>query len=487
MRILHAATEAVPFCKTGGLGDVVGALAQRLGNEGNDVCLFLPKYRDIDATGIVGGMAQPVTVAVGREQVQVSLRYMQWKAVSVYFVDHPESFDREGLYSTNGKDFPDNERRFIIFSRAVLEGVKSLGFKPDIIHLHDWQTALIAAYVKRVYHEDPHLGAARTVLTVHNLAYQGLFPPETFALAGFADSDFSSGRMEFAGKFGFLKAGLVHADLVTTVSPAYAREIRESEKGFGLEGVLRSRGADLQGVLNGVDYEAWNPQTDRHLAKKYSLASVEQGKAACKADLQAACGFEARPDIPLIGIVSRLVRQKGLDVGLRALQGRLGRVQVAVLGLGEAEVSGMLAAFAREHPGSVFFRQDFDEPMVHKIYGGADLFLMPSRFEPCGLSQMIAMRYGTLPVVSRTGGLTDTVIEAAPEDASGAAVPNGFVAEPEDAEDLGRAIDRALAVYAAKADWRSRVAAAMERDFSWDRSTSIYLDLYRRLRRLVRT
>ncbi|MBI4678405.1 MAG: glycogen synthase GlgA [Elusimicrobia bacterium] len=498
MKILQVASEAVPFCKTGGLADVVGALSQRLGLEGHDVCLFLPRYRCVESTMSAAGMARPITITVGGQPVVVRLRYAQWKAVSVYFIDHPESFDREGLYGGDGKDYPDNDRRFVTFCRAVLESIKVLGFKPEVIHLHDWQAALIAAYLRRLYREDPSLGQASTVLTIHNLAYQGVFPRESFSLTGFAESDFTAGLMEYYGNFGFLKTGLTHADAITTVSPTYAREIQTAERGFGLEGILASRASDLCGVLNGVDYEVWNPQTDQHLAKRYSASNVAQGKAACKAELSRLCGFEDRPETPLIGIVSRLDRQKGLDIAAAALKSRLDRAKVVVQGVGDAELAGLLSKFAQDHPKSVFFRPEFDEPLVRKIYAGADIFLMPSRFEPCGLGQMIAMRYGAVPVVSRTGGLADTVFEgdppaadAFPKGAGDARPPastapsaNGFLAGPEDADDLGQAIDRALAAYAVPESWRARVLAGMGCDCSWDRSASIYADLYRRSRRL---
>ncbi|MBI5623104.1 MAG: glycogen synthase GlgA [Elusimicrobia bacterium] len=486
MKILQVASEAVPFCKTGGLADVVGALSQRLGMDGHDVCLFLPRYRCIEDGLLAGGMARPVEVPLAGEKATVSLRYAQWKAVSVYLVDHPESFDRDGLYGAGGKDYPDNARRFMLFSRAVLEGVKALGFRPEVIHLHDWQAALVAPYLKRLYRGEPALAGASTVLTIHNLAYQGVFPPEVFSWTGFPASDFKPELMEYYGNFGFLKAGLTSADVVTTVSPTYAREIQTAERGFGLEGILTGRSDTLFGVLNGVDHDLWNPQTDHHLPKRYSAGTFIPGKAACKAELQRRCGLQVEPGVPLVGIVSRLDRQKGLDLAAAALKGRLGRCQVAILGVGDAELAGLLTRFAGAHPGEVFFTAEFDEPLAHLIYSGADVFLMPSRFEPCGLGQIIAMRYGAVPVASRTGGLADTVfeVEAAVPGSSQVRSPNGFLAAPEDSEDLGKAIDRALDAFAEPESWHARVLAGMESDYSWDRSAAIYLDLYQRSRRL---
>ncbi|MFA6316789.1 MAG: glycogen synthase GlgA [Elusimicrobiota bacterium] len=490
MKILQVASEAVPFCKTGGLADVVGALSQRLGMDGHDVCLFLPRYRCVESGLIAGGMARSLEVPLAHESVTVSLRYAQWRSVSVYLVEHPESFDRPDLYGSGGKDYPDNARRFILFCRAVLEGVKLLGFRPDVVHLHDWQAALIAPYLKRVYQREPCLAGASTMLTVHNLAYQGVFPPEAFALTGFAAADFRPELMEYYGNLGFLKAGLTAAEVITTVSPTYAREIQTAERGFGLEGILSGRAETLFGVLNGVDHDLWNPQTDGHLPKRFSAGSFAAGKAACKAALQTRCGFDPRPDAPLVGVVSRLDRQKGLDLAVAALKGRLGRCQVAILGVGDAELAGLLTRFAAAHPKSVFYHPEFDEPLAHLIYAGSDIFLMPSRFEPCGLGQMIAMRYGAVPVASRTGGLADTVFEEeTPADPGSRQVrpANGFLAAPEDAEDLGRAVDRALDAYAVRDRWQARVLAGMEADCSWDRSASIYADLYQRSRRLAQS
>jgi len=480
MKILLAASEAVPFCKTGGLADVVGTLAQKLGSAGHDVCLFLPKYREVHVPALQGGIAYPLAIPLGGETVSVSLRYTQWKSASVCFIDYPPFFDREGLYGAGGSDHPDNDRRFILFSRAILEGARVMGFKPDVFHLHDWQAALVAAYLKRHYQNDPFFSKAASLLTVHNIAYQGNFMLGSLTAAGFGMENFTPESFEYFGKFSFLKAGLVCSDLLSTVSPTYAREIQESpERGFGLEGLLKHRGGDLHGVINGIDLEVWNPVTDSNLKQNYSIKAFLKGKAACKADLQRLCGLEPRKGVPLFGVVSRFDHQKGLDIAIEALESRLesGKgCQLAVLGQGEAALTEAFRALARRHPESVYLHSGFDEPFAHKIYAGADLFLMPSRFEPCGLGHMIAMRYGTVPVASRTGGLADTVFEAAAPERPA----NGFLAAPGDAADLGRAIDRALAAYAQKVSWKEMTRAAMACDFSWNRSVEKYLELYRR-------
>jgi starch synthase len=475
VKILVAASEAVPFCKTGGLADVVGALTQRLGALGHDVCLFLPKYRSIRAASLEGGIAHPISVPLGGASVDVGLSFLHRRGVSVYFVDYPLFFDREGLYGNAGKDHEDNDRRFALFSRAVLEGAKAIGFKPDVIHIHDWQTGLIAAHLKRHYKDDPHFADAGCVFTIHNMAYQGNFPRAALEMAGFGSEDWSSEGLEYYGQVSYLKGGIAHADRITTVSAAYAREIQEDpDRGFGLEGLLKRRSADLRGILNGVDLEVWDPSRDTSLPRRYSPADAGAGKAACKEALQRECGLEVRSDRPLIGVVSRLDYQKGLDIALKALEPRLDHCQLVMLGTGDPSLTEMYAALERRRAGSVHFHRSFDEAFAHRIYAASDLFLMPSRFEPCGLGQMIAMRYGAVPVVSKTGGLNDTVFEE-PKDGRPA---NGFLCKPGDGEDLAKALDRAIGEFG-KPAWGERVRAGMMGDFSWDRSVELYLEVFR--------
>ncbi|MBI4059903.1 MAG: glycogen synthase [Elusimicrobia bacterium] len=475
MKILIAASEAVPYCKTGGLADVIGALAQRLGGLGHDVCLFLPKYRAIRAASFEGGMAHSITVPLSGGTVDVGLGFLHRRGVSAYFVDYPLFFDREGLYGDGGRDHEDNDRRFALFSRAVLEGAKAVGFKPDVIHIHDWQTGLVAAHLKRHYKDDPYFAGTRCVFTIHNMAYQGNFPRAALAAGGFGPEDWSSEGLEYYGQVSYLKAGIVHADKLTTVSASYAREIQESpDRGFGLEGLIKRRARDLRGILNGIDLEVWDPSRDASLPRRYSPADAAAGKAACKEALQRECGLEVRGDRPLIGVVSRLDYQKGLDLALAALEPRLDRCQLVALGVGDPSLTEQFAALERRRAGAARFHRSFDEPIAHRVYAASDLFLMPSRFEPCGLGQMIAMRYGAVPLVSRTGGLNDTVFE---EERDGRAA-NGFLCRPGDGEDLARALDRALGEFGAPA-WNARVRAGMSGDFSWARSVELYLDVFR--------
>ena len=473
MKIVLAAGEAVPFCKTGGLADVVGAMARRLGEAGHDVLLFLPKYRAVEAATLSGGLSQPLSIKLGSETVEAQLRLLQRRSVSTCFIDYPPFFDREGLYGRDGADHPDNDRRFILFQLGVLEGLKSLGFKPDIIHAHDWQAALIPALLKRRYADEPLFASTASVLTIHNMAYQGNFPPACLEAAGLPVEDFTPDKLEYYGKVSFLKAGIVFADMLTTVSPTYAREIQESgERGFGMEGLLQKRASSLVGVLNGIDLDIWNPEKDAALPRRYGPDDRAAGKAECKAAVQKESGLAVDARKPLITVISRLDYQKGLDLAMRAIEPRLDRCQLAVIGTGDAQLQQDFAGLERRHPGAVHFHQGFDEPFAHRLYAAADVFLMPSRFEPCGLGQMIAMRYGAVPVVSRTGGLVDTVSEEG-------ARANGFTAAPGDSEDLGRALDRALSRFGAPA-WDALARAAMTGDYSWERSIGLYLEVYRK-------
>lgn len=476
MKILLAASEAVPFCKTGGLADVAAALSQKLGGSGHDVCLFLPKYMDIEASGLQGGASYPLSVPFGPGRIEAQLRYQQWRRVSVCFIDYPALYARKGLYNFEGKDHPDNDKRFALLCRGALEGAKVLGFKPDIVHCHDWQTGLIPAYLKRHYAKDPFFANTSSVMTVHNMAYQGIFPKASLEAAGFGGEEFTPDSFEYYGSISYLKAGLVFADQITTVSPTYAREITESsERGFGMEGLLRRRQADLTGIINGLDLEIWNPSKDAFIPKRYSPKDWAEGKAACKAALQKECGLSADPRKPLVAIVSRLDHQKGLDLAMTALGPRLDRLQLVVVGTGDPNLQDAFRTLQMRHPASVRVQLSFDDALAHRAYAGADVFLMPSRFEPCGLGQLIAMRYGTPPVAARTGGLADTVFEST----EGGKPANGFLAAPGDADAVGRALDRALSAYSG-AGWKERVEAALGSALGWDRSAERYLEVFRR-------
>ena len=476
MKILIAASEAFPFCKTGGLADVTGALAQVFSKaDGAEVVLFLPRYRNVG-----GGAFSPKAtggsflIPVGGRIETATMSRVQWGKAAVYFIESPKYFDRPGMYRAAGGDYEDNDERFIFFSRAVLEGAKFIGFKPDVIHCHDWQTGLVPAYLRTLYRIDSFYAKTASVFTIHNIAYQGMFPKETLLKAGFSWMDFTPERLEYYGGINFMKAGLAFADLITTVSPTYAGEIQyRPEFGHGMEGLLKHRTADLFGILNGIDEEIWDPATDTFLERGYELKSFARGKAASKKALQKALGLEENKDLILAGVVSRLDRQKGLDTLLSVMPEFLDKMQLVALGAGDPGLSDAFAALAKEHPKRVAFRNGFDETLAHRIYGASDIFLMPSRFEPCGLSQMIAMRYGSLPVVTRTGGLKDTVYyNGEPKDS------NGFAIDAPDPGQLRSALGHIVSLYGWRENWNMMVRNAMKGDYAWHRSAEAYIKLF---------
>ena len=476
MKILVAASEAFPFCKTGGLADVTGALSQVFSRaEDTEVVLFLPRYRNVG-----GGAFSPKAVGgsflipVGNRVETATMSHVQWGKVSVYFIENAKYFDRPGIYRANFGDYEDNDERFIFFSRAVLEGAKFIGFKPDVIHCHDWQTGLVPAYLRTLYRIDSFFAKTASVFTIHNIAYQGMFPKETLLKAGFSWLDFTPEKLEFYGGVNFMKSALVFSDLITTVSPTYASEIQHRpEFGHGLEGVLKSRAADLSGILNGIDEEIWDPSTDTFLDRGYDVKSFQRGKAAAKNALQKSLGLDESAELILAGVVSRLDYQKGLDILVKTAPELLEKMQFVVLGVGDPGLTDALEKLAASSPKRVAFRSGFDEELAHKIYGGSDIFIMPSRFEPCGLPQMISMRYGSLPLVTRTGGLKDTVTYTGEPRES-----NGFAIDGADEGQLKSMLGHIVSLYAWQENWNVMVRNAMSGDYSWGRSAEAYRKLF---------
>ena len=477
MRIVVAASECIPFAKTGGLADVIGALGPELARLGHEVTVYLPLY-----TSARRQLPDKLTYAV--RSITIPFQHYNRKVgivdggrragVQYYFVDCPALFDREGLYGTTAGDYPDNAERFALFCRAVLEASKKLG-APQVFHVHDWQAALIPVYLRTVYASSRLLGHARVVLTIHNAAYQGAFPPATTGQLLFPWEIFTMDKLEQFGKFNFLKGGLVYADMLTTVSRQYAEEIQTPEFGEGLDSVLRARAADLRGILNGVDYMEWNPDTDRNLAANYSPDNLA-GKALCRADLLDAFGLEQVDDsTPVIGIISRLVAQKGFDL-VEQIAGRLSELNVAVvaLGAGEPSYEKFFRDWAFWNKANVAVRIGYDNAMAHKIEAGADIFLMPSLYEPCGLNQVYSLKYGTIPVVRATGGLDDTIEEWNPQQGTG----TGFKFQGLRAEGLWAAIERALAVFEDKKDWKRLMLNGMARDYGWAQPAREYAEVY---------
>lgn len=453
MRVVFVASEVVPFAKTGGLADVAGSLPLALEALGAEVSIVMPRYRAVQAK------ENPARVG---------------KGIDVYFLEHDGYFNRPALYGESGGDYPDNLDRFGWFCRRALELLTERRIHPDVIHCHDWQTGLIPAYLKTVFGTDPNFAGTKTVFTIHNLAYQGLFPREQFGRLGLDGSLFSMEGLEFYGQVNFLKAGLVFSDLITTVSPTYAKEIQTKAFGCGLEGVLQKRRDALVGILNGIDVQALDPRTDRHLAVKLG-SDVAAFKQQNKQALAAQCGLESNPALPLFGLISRLADQKGIDLVVEALAWLMQRGQLVVLGSGDEKYQKLLQQTAQKFPGRLSVHIKFDPQLAQRIYAASDFFLMPSRFEPCGLGQMISLRYGTVPVVRQTGGLADTIVDLdqSPQ------VGNGFVFEECSSQALIGAMERALGWFGQKPQWAGVVQRAARSDFSWARSAEAYLAIYR--------
>jgi starch synthase len=393
-------------------------------------------------------------------------------------IDQPEYFDRDDLYGVGGSDYPDNCERFIFFARAVLEAIGPLGLRPDVVHCNDWQTGLIPVYLAELYRRRPGYETVGSLLTVHNLAYQGAFPSWSLPLTGLDWHLFNHHQLECYGHLNFLKAGLAYADLLSTVSPTYAREIQTPEFGRGLDGLLRHRGADLRGIVNGIDPAVWNPSVDPYLFARYDVETVAVGKALCKAQLQRLAGLPQRPEVPLFAQIGRLDAQKGWDLILAIADELLrGDVQMVVLGVGYLPYHQRLVALSLRYPEKLRAFLEFSDEMSHQIEAGADIFLMPSLYEPCGLNQLYSQAYGTIPIVRSTGGLADTVVAADPQTlADGTAT--GFAFRDPSPRALRGAIDRALALWPDRPSWMRLVRAGMRADWSWDRSAREYVRLY---------
>lgn len=490
LNIVMAASEAVPYAKTGGLADVVGALVIELTKLGHHVTLLMPGYRG-RATGESRQLAmrlsipvdgKPVDVTVEEENVAVTGSAHRLR---VLFVRYDPYFDREGLYQQDHRDYPDNLERFILFSRAVLEIVRNLiqirGEKIDVLHLHDWQTALCAVYLKTLPHEYRGLEQLKVLLTMHNMGYQGIFPDQLFVKTGLPSSLFSPDGIEFYGSVNCLKGGIIFSDAVSTVSPTYAKEIMTPEYGCGLEGVLASRADGVKGITNGIDVATWNPQTDSYLPAHYMITDLS-GKQACKRALQHELGLPNR-DVPLLAVIGRLTVQKGFDLLIDVIPELMFlHMQIVVLGMGERHLQQQLSAIKAKYPDCIGLCLGFDEGMAHRIEAGSDMLIMPSRYEPCGLSQLYSLRYGTVPIVRRTGGLSDTVVPFRPSTVkSGCAT--GFHFIDASADSLLSVLLLALHVFKEREKWQSLICAGMKVDSSWNRSAKLYVDLYRGLQR----
>jgi starch synthase len=480
MRILFATSEVMPFSKTGGLADVSAALPAALAKQGHEVTIITPRYKCVDpGTHELHRKRQRLTVSIRGKPVHGSLLEGKTPAgVPVLFVDQPGYFDRDGLYGTHNADYPDNDERYAFFSRCVLESCVQLDLSPDIIHCNDWQTGPVPVLLEEDYRDRPVLNGCGVVFTIHNLGYQGLFPPDALMSLGLGWEMFTPSSLEFYGKLNYMKAGLVFADRITTVSRRYAEEIQTPAFGFGLDGVLRERASDLRGILNGVDYRLWDPSHDPHIAAPYSREDLS-GKAKCKADLQQRMGLPQNPGLPLIGIVSRLTSQKGLDLFIDSAEELIKLdAQWAFLGTGDGTIEQALIGINQRHPHRLSVHVGHNEELAHRIEAGADIFLMPSRYEPCGLNQIYSLRYGTLPVVHAVGGLYDTIDDVSEGEG------NGFLFSKPTGALLLECMKRALATFRDRERWIQVMNTAMAQDFSWDPPSRRYQALYREVKAL---
>ncbi len=471
--ILMIGSEALPFSKTGGLADVLGALPLALGRLGHRVTLVTPKYRGVQAHGTtstieVSGIGGAIATTRLIEQPLA-------ENVKAVLVDRPELYDRDSLYGAGG-DYPDNPRRFGFLCRAALEYAVQSDETFDILHAHDWQAGLAPVYLRTLYANSARLSGMTTIFTIHNLAYQGNFPADWLGPLGLGPEMMSMDALEFWTQISLLKGGILFSDSITTVSPTYAREIQTKEYGFGFDGVLATRAGDLHGILNGIDTDRWDPRRDSFLPEPYDENNLDRKDAAKRALIELLCpdtSFEAVPR-PLVGIVSRLVDQKGFDLIAELAPVLPSYGSFAVLGTGDPRYEKLFRELAAAYPDRFAVKIGFDESLAHLIEGAADMFLMPSRFEPCGLNQMYSMRYGTVPVVRATGGLIDTVADY--NDATG--IGTGFAFRLHTPAALFEAMERAQAVFANPSRWKALQVAGMRQDFSWDRSAREYVKLY---------
>jgi starch synthase len=477
MKILFAASEVAPFAKTGGLADVAGSLPRALAALGHEVSVVLPRYRQVDAGafGLRHAAEFYVPLASWKERCEI-LQGRLGSNVTAYFVEKNVYYDRPSLYGTARGDYPDNAERFIFFSRAIPELCRVLDLSPDIVHCNDWQTGLVPLYLRKLSAAVPQLRKTRSVFTIHNLGYQGIFWHWDLPLTGLGWDVFTPEGIEFWGNMNLMKAGIVYADAVTTVSGTYAREIQTAEYGHGLEGVLRGREDDLAGIVNGIDYDEWDPATDRHIASTYT-ASRPAGKRACRTALLRELGLPESA-APVVGMVTRLSDQKGLDIVVDALPRIMALdIRLVILGTGDEHYHRMLSDAARLHAGQLRVLLTYDDALARRIYAGADLFLMPSRYEPCGLGQMHALRYGTVPVVRRTGGLADTVVAYSAKTGRG----TGFLFNDYSPAALAACLRRAVAVYGDRAAWKRLMSAGMKVDLSWKHSAQEYVKVYQKV------
>ncbi|MFH1563696.1 MAG: glycogen synthase GlgA [Nitrospirota bacterium] len=479
LKVLMVSSEVVPFAKTGGLADVVGSLPLALSKLGCEMRIALPKYKVVTESGFnLLNIDKEVNFKVGDTMQKAKIFSTKIAGVvTVYFLDHNEYYDRDGLYGTTEEgDYKDNLNRFSFFARGILELLKKIDYKPQIIHCHDWQTGLIPVYLKTLYQNDPFFEGVKTLFTIHNLAYQGIFPEEEFNITGLDEEElFTPDKLEFWEKINLMKGALIYADILNTVSKGYAQEILTQEYGCGLEGVLKEKKDKLYGIINGIDYKEWDPTMDKEITMSYDINTIDR-KLKNKKALQQENNLPVDENIPLLGMITRLADQKGLDILDEIIEELMDLdIQFVLLGTGEAKYHERMKQIKEKFPSKAAIHLSFDPKLAKKIYAGADMFLMPSKYEPCGLGQLISLRYGTVPIVRATGGLKDTITDFNPTKKIG----NGFTFEEYSSQVLLSTIKRAMETFRKdKESWRRLVLNGMSADFSWEHSAKEYIDLY---------
>jgi starch synthase len=486
INILYVVSEAVPFAKTGGLADVGGTLPQVIREMGNEIRIMMPKYNFSERKFKVHDVIRlkDISIPFNNREINASVKSAFITSskvkVQVYFLANDHYFSRDGLYTNphTKKEYKDNDERFIFFCKGTLETLKKLGWKPDIIHCNDWMTALIPAYLKTIYKDDPFFKDIKTIFTIHNLAYQGIFPKETFAKTGLPHEIFTENGVQSAGKLSFMKAGITYSDFITTVSEKYAQEIRSDEEiGCGLKNLLDKRKKDLLGILNGADYSVWDPETDKLIPSNYSIKDLK-GKKENKKALVSKFNLKYKEDVPVIGIISRLADQKGFDL-IGEIMTKLMHlnIQMVVLGTGDKKYHDLFDKMKKENPEKFGVYLGFNENLAHLIEAGSDMFLMPSKYEPCGLNQIYSMKYGTVPLVRAIGGLDDTIESIDPETGTG----TGFKFKKYDSNELLKIIKKAVDLYSNQKIWTKVMKNCMSRDYSWNVSAKKYINVYKKL------
>ena len=482
LKILFVSSEIEPFAKTGGLADVSSALPQMIKEHGHDIRVMMPRYGTISDRKFklhdvirLKELQLPIGNSIKVANVNSSFISNLKIKVQVYLLANKELYGRNGIYSsaTTLKEFPDNDERYIFFARGVLETLKRLGWQPDIIHCNDWQTGLIPAYMKTLYADDPFFIPIKTIFTIHNLHYQGNFPANSFSKTNLPPSLLSKVQVNNNSQYSFMKAGLEFADIITTVSPQYAKEICEDkETSNGLHEVISKRKRKLFGILNGIDYNIWNPEIDPIISKRYNFDTIDS-KFDNKLELIDKFNLKGEESTPIIGIISRLVPEKGIDIILSALPELMKlKLRIVMLGTGKPEFTKLFSEAEKKYKGQFSFKAAFDPILAHMIEAGSDFYLMPSKYEPCGLNQMYSMRYGTIPIVRATGGLIDTVIDNSKSGGT------GFTFTKYSSEELVITVERALKVYSQPSAWRKLIKNAMQKDYSWKTSANKYIALY---------